>query len=148
MAKVRLKAVSKSTHRASAEEKERFGSDTVTEFFVTRLDRDETRVFTGCGTTEGDRKTNALQKAAEFWKLKGGPRASLGANYYLWAVEADSGDPLGEERQGPFDFRTAKDTGRLNARTGDHDWVVTEGEDPSNVVRLYQAGTGAILVRK
>jgi len=146
MAKVQLKLAIKANHRATAEEQRQFGGDTVTEFYVTRGDTDETRVFTGYGPTPEDRQRSALAKSSEFWKLKGGPRSDKSTNFYVWSVVDEK---LGAEVGGPLTFRQAKDLGRIRARESEHDHAVTEGNDPISfkLRRGYKAGTGAVLFR-
>lgn len=151
MSKIRLRAVSKDRYRASADERRRYGGDTVTEFYVTRMDLDETRVFTGYGPTPGERKTFALKKAAEFWGLLPGSSATPneGSNFFVWVVNEDDTPLEGEGPYGPYGWRQAKDFARIGAKEGEHDRIVTEGKDPERfkLRRRYQAGTGAILAR-
>jgi hypothetical protein len=69
MSEVKITAVSKDRYRATAAERRQYGGSTITEFYVTRQDTDETKVFTGYGKTPGERKTYAMQVARGFWGL-------------------------------------------------------------------------------
>lgn len=148
MAEARMKAVIKERYRATPEEHDRFGGDIVTEFYVTRLDLDETRLFTGYGATPGERKRFALNSAAKFWGLAEGGSQNKESNFFVWKVDSEEGTLLEPDApQGPFGWRQAKDLARASAHQGEHDRVVTEGNDPERfrVRRRYQARTGAIL---
>lgn len=66
---IKIIAVSNTRWRASAAEKRLHGGSTVTEFYVTRVDTDETDTFTGYGKTPGERKTFAIAQARKMWGL-------------------------------------------------------------------------------
>lgn len=65
------------------------------------------------------------------------------AQFYVWVV----GKP--GEVHGPYrTLKSAKTFARIGATHGAHDRAVTRGRNPKNVVRYYQAGTGASLVHE
>lgn len=62
-----MKLASKARHRASADERRRYGGSTVTEFWVMPDEKDASTWFTvmGYGPTPGDRKTDARKRAEQ-----------------------------------------------------------------------------------
>lgn len=66
---VKISALSRNRYRASAAERRQYGGNTVTEFWVTRGDTDETLIINGYGKTPGERKTDAIKRAVEKWGL-------------------------------------------------------------------------------
>lgn len=72
-----------------------------------------------------------------------GKGGEVAAQFYVWVV----GKP--GEVHGPYrTLKSAKTFARIGATKGAHDRAVTRGKSPKNVVRYYQAGTGASLVHQ
>lgn len=147
-----FRAISKERWRATAAERRRYGGSTVTEFYVTRTDTGDTKLFIGYGKTPGERKTFALKKAEAFWWPEGPMRQvpNRPSRYYVWLLQSRSDSPLsGEGPYGPLSLESATTFARVGATEGKHDRVVTEGPDPATfkVRRRYEAGTGKTLLR-